>query len=203
MSSRTNSTRYSIALTKRPLGTRLADCLALKTKSSTSIITTATANQKEYWVKPTVLRSPTIGVDLKPETSSLTSPLRLSSGFTYVPSFRVRPLRRVSGLPGPYSLHRPKEQEGRNHGTSEHQDLLACSRIDCEQGQGKQQERRDDARQTGRHVHPCTLFERSLEEKCRKSASDEADDGPSRYGRQLIHALAPSSKELSKTVRVR
>ncbi len=83
MSSRINSTRNSMALTKRPWGTRLLDCLLLKANISTSMMTTATANQNEYCVKPTVSRLPAIGVDLKLETSSLTSPLRLSSGFTY------------------------------------------------------------------------------------------------------------------------
>ena len=82
MSSRTNSTRYSMAFTKRPCGTRLADCFFLKAKSSTSMSTTATANQNEYWVKPMVSRLPTMGVDVKLETSSSTSPLRASRGFT-------------------------------------------------------------------------------------------------------------------------
>ena len=47
--------------TKTPCGTRLADCFFLKTKSTTSISTTATVNQNEYCVKPTVSSDPAIG----------------------------------------------------------------------------------------------------------------------------------------------
>ena len=61
MSSRTNSTRYSTPFTKTPWGTRLADCFFLKTKSTTSMSATATANQNEYCVKPTPSSEPTIG----------------------------------------------------------------------------------------------------------------------------------------------
>ena len=79
----------STALTNRPCGTRLADCFALKTNTTASIRSTATANQNMYWVKPTVSRLPAIGADAKLETSSLTSSPRLSRGFTYVPSFQL------------------------------------------------------------------------------------------------------------------